>query len=155
MNQDDIKYVVDVETTGLDFRREKIIEVAVVKLVNGEITDKILRSANGHEKEYVVEVNKPIDDDFITQMSNGIYLCELDRTTDKCFVSKESDYKFRIVLKQGMNRQIRRMCENIGYNVKSLKRVRIMNILLGDLKVGQYRNITSQEYKELQSMLDK
>lgn len=121
---------------------------------NGEIMDKILRSANGHEKEYIVEVNKDIDDEFVKNMSKGVYLEELERTTLPCRVYKDSKRKFRIILTQGLNRQIRRMCDNLGYRVVDLKRIRIMNIVLGDLKEGSYRNVTDKEYSRLLSMLN-
>lgn len=121
---------------------------------NGEIMDKILRSANGHEKEYIVEVNKDIDDEFVKNMSKGVYLEELERTTLPCRVYKDGKRKFRIILTQGLNRQIRRMCDNLGYRVVDLKRIRIMNIVLGDLKEGSYRNVTDKEYRKLLSMLN-
>lgn len=121
---------------------------------NGEIMDKILRSANGHEKEYIVEVNKDIDDEFVKNMSNGVYLEELERTTLPCRIYKDGKRKFRIILTQGLNRQIRRMCDNLGYRVVDLKRIRIMNIVLGDLKEGSYRNVTDKEYSRLLSMLN-
>lgn len=121
---------------------------------NGEIMDKILRSANGHEKEYIVEVNKDIDDEFVKNMSNGVYLEELERITLPCRVYKDGKRKFRIILTQGLNRQIRRMCDNLGYRVVDLKRIRIMNIVLGDLKEGSYRNVTDKEYSRLLSMLN-
>ncbi len=121
---------------------------------NGEIMDKILRSANGHEKEYIVEVNKDIDDEFVKNMSKGVYLEELERTTLPCRVYKDGKRKFRIILIQGLNRQIRRMCDNLGYRVVDLKRIRIMNIVLGDLKEGSYRNVTDKEYSRLLSMLN-
>lgn len=121
---------------------------------NGEIMDKILRSANGHEKEYIVEVNKDIDDEFVKNMSKGVYLEELERTTLPCRVYKDGKRKFRIILTQGLNRQIRRMCDNLGYRVVDLKRIRIMNIVLGNLKEGSYRNVTDKEYSRLLSMLN-
>ena len=121
---------------------------------NGEIMDKILRSANRHEKEYIVEVNKDIDDEFVKNMSKGVYLEELERTTLPCRVYKDGKRKFRIILTQGLNRQIRRMCDNLGYRVVDLKRIRIMNIVLGDLKEGSYRNVTDKEYRKLLSMLN-
>lgn len=121
---------------------------------NGEIMDKILRSANGHEKEYIVEVNKDIDDEFVKNMSKGVYLEELERTTLPCRVYKDGKRNFRIILTQGLNRQIRRMCDNLGYRVVDLKRIRIMNIVLGDLKEGSYRNVTDKEYSRLLSMLN-
>lgn len=116
---------------------------------NGDITDRILRSVNGHEKEYIVTVDKNIDKSFVDAMKKGVYLKELDRTTKECTVEKISSKVFRIVLTQGLNRQIRRMCETLGYKVVKLKRVRIMNVLLGDLKVGEYRDLEESEKEEL------
>ena len=112
---------------------------------NGEITDKILRSVNGHEKEYVVKVNKKITDTFLKNMADGVYLKELDVTTKPCSISRINNYTFRIILTQGLNRQIRRMCQESGYKVESLTRVRIMNIELGGLKIGEYRIIEGKE----------
>lgn len=120
---------------------------------NGDIVNKIMRSGNMHEKEYIVKVNKPISDSFIRGLAGGVPLVELNATTRKCFVKKESKYTFRIILTQGMNRQIRRMCEYFGYRVVTLERKRIMNIELGDLKRGQYRDVTEKEYRDLLSLL--
>ena len=108
-------------------------------------TDKILRSVNGHEKEYVVKVNKKITDTFLKSMADGVYLKELDVTTKPCSISRINNYTFRIILTQGLNRQIRRMCQESGYKVESLTRVRIMNIELGGLKIGEYRIIEGKE----------
>lgn len=134
-------------------RLDKDSEGLILMTNNGEIMDRILRSANGHEKEYIVTVDRDIDDEFIKNMRNGIYLEELDRTTKACSVFKEGKRCFRIILTQGLNRQIRRMCESQGRNVVALKRIRIMNILLGDLKPGEYRSVTEQEYKILKEQL--
>ena len=122
---------------------------------NGEIMDKILRSANGHEKEYIVEVNKDIDDEFVKNMSKGVYLEELERTTLPCRVYKDGKRKFRIILTQGLNRQIRRMCDNLGYRVVDLKRIRIMNIELNDLPAGATRKIEGSEYEKLMNLINK
>lgn len=130
-------------------RLDKDSEGLILMTNNGEITDKILRAANGHEKEYIVKVDKKINEDFIRKMSEGVYIKELDVTTRKCFVQKQSDKVFRIILTQGLNRQIRRMCETLGYKVTHLKRIRIMNILLGDLKEGEYRELEKEEYNKL------
>ncbi|AMK14120.1 pseudouridine synthase [methanogenic archaeon mixed culture ISO4-G1] len=119
---------------------------------NGELANRIMRSRGEHEKEYVVRVNKPFDDKFIRGMANGVPILE-DRVTKKCFVERISDDEFRIILKQGLNRQIRRMCEYFGYDVVRLERIRIMNIELGKLKEGRYRNITKQEREELFRLL--
>ncbi len=135
-------------------RLDKDTHGLILMTNNGEIMDKILRSANGHEKEYIVEVNKDIDDEFVKNMSKGVYLEELERTTLPCRVYKDGKRKFRIILTQGLNRQIRRMCDNLGYRVVDLKRIRIMNIVLGDLKEGSYRNVTDKEYSRLLSMLN-
>ncbi|MDD3240660.1 MAG: pseudouridine synthase [Lachnospira sp.] len=134
-------------------RLDKDSEGLILMTNNGEIMDQILRSVNGHEKEYIVTVNKTVNSEFIRKMSGGIYLEELDRTTNKCKVEKISEKTFRIILTQGLNRQIRRMCAACGYQVTKLKRVRIMNIELGDLKTGEYRDVTMQEYQRLLEML--
>lgn len=134
-------------------RLDKDSEGLILMTNNGEMMDKILRSSNGHEKEYIVTVNKEIDDSFIKAMSGGIYLAELDRTTKPCKVTALGKKTFRIILTQGLNRQIRRMCSTQGREVVQLKRIRIMNILLGDLKPGEYRNVTEAEYQKLKEQL--
>lgn len=120
----------------------------------GDLVNKIMRAVNAHEKEYIVSVDKEIDKDFIKKMSDGVYLDELEVTTRKCNVKKLSKYEFNIILTQGLNRQIRRMCQMLGYKVKTLKRVRIMNIELGDLKVDTYRDVTPSEIATLNKMLE-
>ena len=126
-------------------RLDKDSDGLILLTNNGEITDKILRSVNGHEKEYVVKVNKKITDTFLKNMADGVYLKELDVTTKPCSISRINNYTFRIILTQGLNRQIRRMCQESGYKVESLTRVRIMNIELGELKIGEYRIIEGKE----------
>lgn len=126
-------------------RLDKDSDGLILLTNNGEITDKILRSVNGHEKEYVVKVNKKITDTFLKNMADGVYLKELDVTTKPCSISRINNYIFRIILTQGLNRQIRRMCQESGYKVESLTRVRIMNIELGGLKIGEYRIIEGKE----------
>lgn len=126
-------------------RLDKDSDGLILLTNNGEITDKILRSVNGHEKEYVVKVNKKITDTFLKSMADGVYLKELDVTTKPCSISRINNYTFRIILTQGLNRQIRRMCQESGYKVESLTRVRIMNIELGELKIGEYRIIEGKE----------
>ncbi|MFR0040040.1 MAG: pseudouridine synthase [Lachnospira sp.] len=126
-------------------RLDKDSDGLILLTNNGEITDKILRSVNGHEKEYVVKVNKKITDTFLKNMADGVYLRELDVTTKPCSISRINNYTFRIILTQGLNRQIRRMCQESGYKVESLTRVRIMNIELGGLKIGEYRIIEGKE----------
>ena len=113
---------------------------------DGDIVNKILRARNNHEKEYIVTVNRPITRKFIQQMSNGVPI--LETVTRNCKVEQISKFTFRIILTQGLNRQIRRMCEFLDYRVKRLKRVRIMNVEL-DLPVGQWRDLTNQELKEI------
>lgn len=120
----------------------------------GDLVNKIMRAANAHEKEYIVIVDKDIDSDFIKKMSSGVYLDELEVTTRKCQVEKLSKRTFKIVLTQGLNRQIRRMCQMLGYRVRSLKRVRIMNIELNDLQEDTYRDVTEAELKALNKMLE-
>lgn len=137
-------------------RLDKNSEGLILLTNNGDIVNKIMKASAFHEKEYIVTVNKNITDDFIYKMSNGIRLRDtrngkviLDEVTRKCKVNKINKRTFDIILTQGLNRQIRRMCRELGYNVVALKRVRIMNILLGDLRTGQYRKVTDEEYAEL------
>ena len=117
---------------------------------DGDIVNKILRARNNHEKEYIVTVNKPITERFINQMSDGLPI--LDTITRKCKVQQVSKYIFRIVLTQGLNRQIRRMCEYLDYEVMALKRTRIINISL-DIPVGQYRLLTEKEIVDLNQLI--
>ena len=120
----------------------------------GDLVNKIMKAVNAHEKEYIVTVDKDITADFIKNMSSGVYLEELEATTRKCRVTKTGPKEFKIVLTQGLNRQIRRMCQTFGYRVRTLKRVRIMNIELGNLKEDTYRDVNSKEIKELMKMLE-
>ena len=115
----------------------------------GSLTNSLLRAANYHEKEYIVKVNKDIDDAFINKMANGIYLYELKTKTRKCKVKKLNKKTFSIVLTQGLNRQIRRMCLACGMKVQKLNRVRIVNIKLDGLALGDYRNLSDEEVKKL------
>ena len=119
---------------------------------DGEIVNRILRAAGRHEKEYVVDVNKPITDEFLTSMARGVPI--LDTVTLPCRVVREDRQRFRIILVQGLNRQIRRMCEALGYGVLKLRRERVMNVRLGRLKPGHWRNLTPAELKELFAQLD-
>ena len=132
-------------------RLDKPSEGLIFLTNDGDIVNKILRSKNNHEKEYIVSVNRPIDKDFIQSMSNGVEI--LDTITKNCFVKQLGQKKFKIILTQGLNRQIRRMCESLGYRVKSLKRVRIMNIKL-DVPTGKYREFTKEELIELNRLLE-
>lgn len=127
-------------------RLDKDSEGLIFLTSDGDIVNKILRAKNNHEKEYIVNVDRPFDTAFIEQMSGGVAI--LDTVTDPCVVERMGRTQFRIVLKQGLNRQIRRMCEHLGYEVKKLRRVRIMHVKL-DLPVGKWRNLTANELKLL------
>ncbi len=118
---------------------------------DGDIVNKILRAGNNHEKEYIVSVRQPITSEFIQKMGGGLPI--LDTITKKCKVTKLNDYSFKIVLIQGLNRQIRRMCDYLNYEVTSLKRIRIMNVKLADLKVGEWRELTEKEMFEINNMI--
>lgn len=133
-------------------RLDKPSEGLIFMTNDGDIVNKILRSRNNHEKEYIVTVNKKITSAFIKRMGNGIPI--LDTVTKKCKVWKVNNYTFKIILTQGLNRQIRRMCEYLGYEVTKLKRLRIMNINLGTLKPGKYRAFTKKELRELLALCD-
>ena len=122
---------------------------------NGDIVNKMMRSGNLHEKEYIVTVNKQISEPFLRGMAGGVPLVELNATTRPCKVEKITNHKFRIILTQGLNRQIRRMCDYFGYHVDKLQRVRVMNIELGDLPVGQYRQVTGEEYEMLLKLINR
>ena len=132
-------------------RLDKPSEGLILLTSDGDIVNKILRARNNHGKEYIVRVDKPITPQFLHKMRNGIPI--LGTVTNKCEVEQIDTLSFRIVLTQGLNRQIRRMCEYVGYEVKKLKRIRIMNIKL-DLPVGKWRDLTAEEMKELQGLLE-
>lgn len=120
---------------------------------DGDIVNKILRAENNHEKEYIVSVDKAITPDFILKMSNGLPI--LGTVTQKCFVKQEGSRRFRIILTQGLNRQIRRMCEYLGYEVKKLTRVRIMNVELGNLAIGKWRYLNPEEITIIEKLISK
>ncbi|MGN0244186.1 MAG: pseudouridine synthase [Lachnospiraceae bacterium] len=132
-------------------RLDKDSEGLLLLTNQGNLVNGILRSRNNHEKEYVVTVHRPITGEFVKQMQNGVPI--LDTVTKPCKVTKRNDRTFTIVITQGLNRQIRRMCEYFGYRVVSLKRVRIMNIRLGNLKPGEYRHIEGEERDQLLKMI--
>ena len=134
-------------------RLDKPSEGLILLTDDGDIVNKILRASNNHEKEYIVTVDKPISQTFIERMSGGIPLAELNKTTKKCKVEKLGTYNFKIILTQGLNRQIRRMCDYLNYEVQTLKRVRIMNIKL-DTPTGEYRELTNEEFIELNTLLE-
>ena len=131
-------------------RLDKPSEGLIFLTNDGDIVNKILRARNNHEKEYSVTVNKPVTKDFIQKMGNGIPI--LGTRTRKCFVKQTGSHTFTIILTQGLNRQIRRMCESLDYRVAKLKRVRIMNIKL-DVPVGQWRYLNEDEIWMIQSMV--
>ncbi len=132
-------------------RLDKNSEGLIFLTDDGDIVNKILRARNNHEKEYIVTVDKPVSDRFVKKMSSGVPI--LGTVTKQCLVEKTGPYSFRIILTQGLNRQIRRMCEFLGYEVRSLKRTRIINIKL-DLPTGRYRELTPAEISELQALIE-
>jgi 23S rRNA pseudouridine2604 synthase len=131
-------------------RLDKPSEGLIFMTNDGDIVNKILRARNNHEKEYIVTVNKAIRDSFIDHMSEGVEI--LETMTKPCYVEKLGAFKFKIILTQGLNRQIRRMCDHLGYRVLTLKRVRIMNIEL-DIPVGEYRDFRKEELTELNKLI--
>ncbi|AQQ54476.1 pseudouridine synthase [Planococcus lenghuensis] len=128
-------------------RLDKESEGLILLTNDGDIVNEILRVENGHEKEYIVTVDKPVTDAFLQKMAAGVEI--LDTKTLPAKTERVGKHKFRIILKQGLNRQIRRMCAALGYEVRALRRMRIMNIHLGDLKTGEWRELTNQERREL------
>ena len=132
-------------------RLDKPSEGLIFLTNDGDIVNKILRAGNNHEKEYVVMVDKTITSDFIHQMSNGVNI--LDTVTQKCFVEQTDSNKFRIILTQGLNRQIRRMCDVLGYKVYKLKRIRIMNITLDGIPSGKWRYLTTDEMNTINNLV--
>ncbi|WP_167959032.1 23S rRNA pseudouridine(2604) synthase RluF [Anaerosporobacter faecicola] len=132
-------------------RLDKDSEGLILLTNDGSIVNKILKASNYHEKEYIVTVNKPITLDFLKGMREGVPI--LDTVTRRCEVKQVNKFTFTIILTQGLNRQIRRMCEYFGYRVVSLQRVRIMNIKLGKLKVGTWRKVTEQELQDLYKLI--
>jgi 23S rRNA pseudouridine2604 synthase len=133
-------------------RLDKDSEGLILLTNDGDIVNKILRSSNNNEKEYVVTVDKELTHEMIKQMGTGVRI--LGEVTKPCYIRQEGQRRFRIILKQGLNRQIRRMCEAFGYKVKTLKRIRIMHIHLGTLPTGKWRYLTPQEMDELEKALE-
>ena len=148
-----LKYPVRVTYAG---RLDKDSEGLLLMTNDGDLINQIMRGRNLHEKEYKVTVDREITEDFIKKMSAGVHIVDeekgLDAVTRPCTVRREGKYTFRIILTQGLNRQIRRMCQACGYRVRTLKRVRIMNIVLGDLKPGEYRKVEGEELEMLRSL---
>lgn len=132
-------------------RLDKLSEGLIILTNDGDIVNKILRAGNGHEKEYIVQVDHPITVDFIKKMRSGVKIP--GATTQPCFVKQEGDTRFKIILKQGLNRQIRKMAEALGYRVTALKRVRIMNITIAGLALGKWRYVTASELAMINEML--
>ena len=145
---EDLKYPVRVTYAG---RLDKDSEGLLLMTNDGNLINGLMRAANFHEKEYVVKVDKEIAENFMTDMAAGVYLSELEKTTRPCQVEMIGKYTFKIILTQGLNRQIRRMCKELGYQVKQLRRIRIANIELGKLKPGEYRRLTQKELEVLYS----
>ncbi len=143
---DYIHYPVRVTYAG---RLDKDSEGLLLLTNDGNLIQSMMKGANRHEKEYVVKVNKEITPDFLEKMSRGVYLKDLDLVTRECELKKIGKYTFQIVLTQGVNRQIRRMCATFGYQVRSLKRVRVMHITLENLKPGEYRELSSEDVQKL------
>lgn len=141
-----VKYPVRVTYAG---RLDKDSEGLLLLSNDGDLIQAMMKGANRHEKEYLVKVDREITSDFLVKMSGGIYLKDLNVTTRKCRVEQNGKYTFRIVLTQGLNRQIKRMCMACGYQVKNLKRVRVMHIMLGSLKPGEYRELAREDVQRL------
>lgn len=149
MIKDMIHYPIRVTYAG---RLDKDSEGLLLLTNDGKLIDAMMRGANRHEKEYVVKVDKEIAEEFLEAMRSGIYLKELSQTTRPCQVEMVGKYTFRIILTQGLNRQIRRMCAALGYEVKKLQRIRIMNITLDKIPYGKYRELTEAEMEQLYQM---
>ena len=149
--RDAIDYPIRVTYAG---RLDKDSEGLILLTNDGDLINGLMRAANYHEKEYLVRVNKPITDTFLQKMAEGVFLKELNVQTRPCQVEKEGKFVFRIVLTQGLNRQIRRMCRALGFDAQGIKRVRVANITIGKLKPGNYRLLTAEELDELYGQLN-
>lgn len=151
-----LKYPARITYAG---RLDKDSEGLLIMTNDGELINGMMRSRYGHEKEYKVWVDRTVTDEFISRMTSGVRIIDrekgLDKTTRPCTVQKCGTYVFTVILTQGLNRQIRRMCDALGYKVKRLVRIRIMNIELGDLKPGAYRKLTEQELNGLYEQTEK
>lgn len=148
---DMVKYPTRIYPIG---RLDKDSEGLILMTNQGDLVNEILKSSKNHEKEYVVTVNRQVTEEFLSKMRNGVELAELETVTKPCVCTKSGNREFHIILKQGLNRQIRRMCETLGYRVESLKRIRIMNIRLGNLPTGNFRNITDGEFMQMMKEFD-
>lgn len=136
-------------------RLDKDSEGLLLMTNDGDLIQKMMKAENYHEKEYIVKINKPVYEELLDKMSKGIYLKELKVTTRPCTVKKISHDTFSIVLTQGLNRQIRRMCETLGVKVVQLKRIRVINIVLGGLQPGEYRKLSNEEIDSLKKAVEK
>lgn len=143
---DMIQYPVRVTYAG---RLDKDSEGLLLLTNDGKLIDAMMRGANGHEKEYVVKVNKEVTEEFLRKIQEGVYLSELNLKTRQCQAERVGKFTFRMILTQGVNRQIRRMCRELGYQVVSLKRIRVINITLEGLQPGKYRELNAEEQREL------
>ncbi len=143
---DELKYPVRLTYAG---RLDKSSEGLLLMTNDGDLIDQMMRGANYHEKEYQVRADRAVSDAFLQGMASGVYLEDLDITTRKCKVRRTGRYTFSMILTQGINRQIRRMTESFGYRVRALKRVRVLNVELGDLKPGEYRKLQGEELERL------
>lgn len=143
---DAIKYPVRLTYAG---RLDKDSEGLIIMTNDGELINNMMRGANRHEKEYIVKVDRTINSEFVEKMSKGVFLKDLSQTTRPCEVEIIGKNTFKIILTQGLNRQIRRMCQTLGYNVKSLKRIRVVNIELKNIRSGEYREIKGEELRNL------
>lgn len=146
---DFINYPIRITYAG---RLDRDSEGLILMTNDGDLINRIMRGSNWHEKEYIVKVKKPLDGVFLDKMRQGVYLKELKQTTRPCQLVKEGKFTFRIILTQGLNRQIRRMCHELGQEAVSIKRVRVMNILLQGLKPGEYRVLSEEERERLYEM---
>lgn len=149
---DFVKYPTRVYPVG---RLDKDSEGLILLTNQGDLVNRIMKASNEHEKEYLVRVDKPLTEQFVEHMRRGVHLTELNETTRPCKLEIEGKTSFKLTLTQGLNRQIRRMCDELGYHVLGLQRTRIMNIRLGNLKLGAWRNVTPEEMATLTATLDK
>lgn len=143
---DQVKYPVRLTYAG---RLDKDSEGLLIMTNDGELIDAMMRGANCHEKEYIVKVDKPLTEEALLKLRSGVYLEELELTTRECMIEQCGPYTMKMILTQGVNKQIRRMCQTVGYRVKSLKRIRIMTVNLANLKSGEYRELSKEEKREL------
>lgn len=144
--QDNLKYPIRLNYAG---RLDKDSEGLLIMTNDGDLIEAMMRGENRHEKEYLVKVNKPLTDEAIERMRKGIYLEELDMTTRECEITRLGAETMQIVLTQGLNRQIRRMCRAVGYHIRKIKRTRVMTVNLASLKPGEYRELTEEEKEKL------